>query len=385
MLVPRIGRTARADAMREATEFDEAHTAFDETPREEGLACVRGFLRDRGIDTVEFLGGVAFAGDVAEFGNGALHPKRGFVIADGGFDLGIGRGLGEERLVELTGKIETPFLRGDRISRADVADGFRLVGFHDRALMPPRQKSVAEQTDAAMWRNGAARLEDDVAGKVLIGGAETIRGPRASAGVAHDREAGVHEEIGLRMLVQRCGHRADHAEFVRAFGNFGEHAADRHAAFSGRRKLERAGHDVAVIVEHRPLNFDRHRLAMQRLQEGLRIKRIDVRNAAGHETENHVFGFRRVMRFLQRRALGQIAGICSGSFAEQSSKRDRSEAGRAGAEHVAPGDVVEMCAVTFHRRKPSSDRRSFDIDKFFKRKHRPSDVGPNGFVAHAVG
>ena len=64
-----------------------------------------------------------------------------------------------------------------------------------------------------------------------------------------------------------------------------EHVADRHAAFSGGRKCERTGHHVAVVVEHRPLDFNGHRLAVQLLQRRFRIKGIEMRDTTGHEAE----------------------------------------------------------------------------------------------------
>ncbi len=89
-------------------------------------------------------------------------------------------------------------------------------------------------------------------------------------------KSSVHEEVALRVFVDRRCHRPNHRQLVGYAGDFGKHAADRDPAFAVWFELERARHHVTVFVELSPFDRDRHRLAVQILQFWFGIERIDL-------------------------------------------------------------------------------------------------------------
>ena len=147
-----------------------------------------------------------------------------------------------------------------------------------RALIHRGQEAVAPElrTD-----NRLAGTEDDVAGQVLILGAETIRQPRPPARTDRLDVAGIHQEqrplVGRRLVV----HRPDNADVVDALRDFGKKFADFDPASSGLPEHKRGLHQFALLG--RSL---RRVLAVELLQFRLRIEGIDVRRPAVHEQED---------------------------------------------------------------------------------------------------
>jgi hypothetical protein len=65
--------------------------------------------------------------------------------------------------------------------------------------------------------------------------------------------------------------------------------ADLESAGAVAAKLERAGKHSAVLVELRALDLGRHGLAREPREQWLGVEGVEVRDAARHVEENHVF------------------------------------------------------------------------------------------------
>ena len=89
-----------------------------------------------------------------------------------------------------------------------------------------------------------------------------------------------HEKVALGVFVDGRSHGADDRQLIGDLRDFWKHAADGNSALPRRREFKWASHDVAVYVEHSPLNLDRHRLAVVARQPWLGVERIDVRHTA---------------------------------------------------------------------------------------------------------
>ena len=99
-------------------------------------------------------------------------------------------------------------------------------------------------------------------------------------------EARVEEEVRLGVLAEVGGHRAHDRQPVGAGRDLGEHVRDLQAALAVPGELEGRGEDIAVVVEDRPGNLHRERLAGFLRESGLGIEGVDVGDAAGHEAED---------------------------------------------------------------------------------------------------
>ena len=216
-----------------------------------------------------------------------------------------------------------------------------VLRIDERALVDGRQEAVAEDVDAA--ERDAAAAEDDEAREVLVLGPEAVGDPGPHARKAGERHAAVEVEVRLRMLHERRGHRADDGQLVGDAAGVREERADRDAAAAVAGELPRAGPDVAVLVEHRPLGLERHRLAGLGRQPRLRVERVDVRHPARHEAEDDVLDAgREVGRLGGERPGGRFAGHAGGLrqpgvglVGHQRRQGEPAEAGRGLPEHLA--------------------------------------------------
>ena len=233
----------------------------------------------------------------------------------------------------------------------DVGHRLASIGGDDGRLMLCGKETVAEQSHATVRDGGAAALQHHEARQVLVHRAEPVIHPRAGAGITHDGKSGVEKIIRLCVFVHLRGHRTDHRKVVRArFRDLGKHGADRDAAFAILLELKRAGENLAVVVELSPLHLHRHRLPGQLFQHWLGIKRINVRNAAGHVAKDHVLGARLEIGLGLAQRAEQI-------LRHQSSQRQHAEARRTALEHFAAIDhSIHGVAWFGHRMKINSFR-----------------------------
>ena len=340
MLIPRIARAARADALIQTAQLHEPHAALDQAPRDEALPTVAGHLFVRGIESVKLLRRVGLAAEIAQLGHRRLHEIRGLVIFDRRVDRRFARGL-RERAVEIADEAEPLALARLALARLDVRQRGIAVGLDDRGLMLRGQITAAEKSHAPVRHRRAARLQHDEAGQVLVLRSETVIHPRARARMAHERKPRVHRVIALRVLVHLRRHRANHRELIRARGEIRKQVGENQPALAVRFRLPRAGHEVAVVVEHRGPHRHGHRLAVTAFQFRLRIPRIHVRHAAAHVGEDDVLHARRKMRPRRAAIVRQRAKTF---FREQTGERQRTEAKRSAAEHFAAGEGGRSCS-----------------------------------------
>ena len=227
------------------------------------------------------------------------------------------------------------------------------------------QEGVAVHPHATVRRLGLAALEHDEAGHVGILATQAVGGPRSGARESQEGKPGVHDVVALRVLVDGGGHGTHDRQFVDNATDARKHRAHRDAALPPRPKLEGAGHDVAVVVELRPLHLHRHRLTVVGCQPRLGVERIDVRHAPRHEAEDHVFRCGEMMGPTQGRAGGQERAVEGGrgmaSLAQQGRQRDAAKPSRTGLEQPPAGDAPrgDPSGIVRHLSVHESRHRSF--------------------------
>ena len=170
---------------------------------------------------------------------------------------------------------------------------------------------------------GPPRLSsmDDVAGQVLVLGAQAVHGPAPERRPADERLAGVHLHQGRAVGVAVGVARADHGQLVGVLADVREVIGDHQAALAagaeraeGRRQkadLAAAGVDELLVR--------RQRLAGVLLQLGLVVERVDLARAAVHHQEDDALGLRREVR--RSRASGLADGV--GLAARAARRRSR--------------------------------------------------------------
>ena len=139
-----------------------------------------------------------------------------------------------------------------------------------------REEPAAEEPDATVRRNRVAALQDNEARQVFVLRTQTVIHPRSSAWMADERKTTVRVVVSLSMFVYGRSHRANHRQLVGDFRKFGQHRTDGDAAFASWFVFERRRHDVAVVVELRSLDFDRHGLAVEFRKLRLGVEAINL-------------------------------------------------------------------------------------------------------------
>ena len=182
----------------------------------------------------------------------------------------------------------------------------------------------------------AAAAEDHEARQVLVLGAEAVGHPRPHAGEAVERHARVEVEVGLGVLHERGGHRADDGQLVGHAADVGEERAHGDAALAVTGELPGARPDVAVLVEHRPLGPERHRPPRLGREPGLGVERVDVRQPPRHVAEDDVLHLGREVRRLrgQRAVARLLRETRVGPVGHQGRQREQAEAARRLAQHL---------------------------------------------------
>ena len=334
VLVPRVGGLPHAVGAHHG-ELDEADAALDEAAGHEALAPVGGGRRDGRVQAVEALGGLGLAREVDELGHRGLHAVGDLVVVDGRLHLPVAADAVDEGGVEVADEAQAAPLPPVRLAGLHVAEGLGVLGIEHRALVDRGQEAVAEDVDPA--QGDAAAAEDHEPGQVLVLGAEAVGHPRAHAGEAVERHAAVEVEVGLGVLHERGGHRADDGQLVGHAADVGEERAHRDAALAVVRELPGARPDVAVLVEHRPLGLERHRPPRLGREPRLGVERVDVREPPRHVAEDDVPHLGREVRRLRgQRAVARLLREARvGPVGHQGRQRQQAEAGRGLAQHLA--------------------------------------------------
>ena len=334
VLVPRVGGLPHAVGAHHG-ELDEPHPALDEAPRHQALAPVGGGGRVGRVHAVEPLRRRGLAGQVHQLGHRGLHPVGDLVVVDGRLDLLVAADALQEGGVQITDEPQAPPLPAVRLAGLHVVERFGVLGIEQRTLMDGGQEAVAEDVDPA--QGDAAAAEDDEPRQVLVLGAEAVGDPRPQAGEPVERHAAVEIEVGLGVLHERRGHRADDGQFVGHAADVGKERADGDAALAVMRELPGARPDVAVLVEHRPLGLERHRPPRLGRQPRLGVERVDVRQPPRHVAEDDVLHLRRKVRRLrgERAALPFLHESGVRPVGHQGRQREQAEPGRGLAQHLA--------------------------------------------------
>ena len=195
------------------------------------------------------------------------------------------------------------------------------------------EKSAAVESNAAVWWHGIAAFESDVGGEVFIGGTQAIADPGPGAGMSQERKSGVNGEVALGVFIDRRGHGTNHGKFIGTLAEVRENAADFESALSVFPEGEGAGKDLAVVVELGALDFDRHGLSGFLLQTWFGIEGVQMRDAAGHVTENDALGFLRPIESPVW-CVGQKASL---ALVHEAGEGQHTESARTFLEHAASG------------------------------------------------
>ncbi len=280
-------------------ELDEAGAAFDEAA---GEKTVPGEGRLLAGATVEVEGGVGFVGEIHEFRRTGLHAIGHLVGADAGEDLGIpGGGLVPE--VEIAEGVEGAALaRGvDSLGVGEVEDGIALIA-EGNALMGGGEETGTPVDGAAAGSAGSA-LEHDEAGEIAGFGADPVGDPGTDAGPAELAAAGVHEQLGWRVVEQRGLAGTDDGEVIDDAGGVGKEIAHPGAGLAVLTEGAFGSEEGGAVLEGRihegePFAFNeriRDRLPVQVHQPRFPVEQLQLRWATGHEEEDDRFGAGRMM------------------------------------------------------------------------------------------
>ena len=352
--------------------LDEAHAGFHESPRHEALPTEGiGAVAAHAI-ALERLG--RLVADVHHLRHFVLHPEGQLVRFDHALRIGARAAVEPQaRRVEPLHEIELGALRGAVEERAlDVRHRRRGAAAaaageagEERSSDPRRLVDRRQERTAECPRGGHWRVDDDVAGEILVLRAEAVERPGAERRTDELRGAGVELREGLWMGRQVGGHRVDHAQLVGVSGDLVEEARHPQAALatlaelpprrdkrcpspapvSRRRVLPGVGEEPRLVIE----GVDVRRPPLHAEEDHALRPRGEVRGPGGERPgSRHGLGVFRGQRglgvFRDQRRLGV--------FRDQRGKGQKSEAvGGVGEERPPrPGDARSIDAR--HRSLP---------------------------------
>ena len=163
-----------------------------------------------------------------------------------------------------------------------IGGGLNAIG-DEGALVDGGEEPIAPQRRSD--GGGDIGTEYDIAGQVLVFGAQPVSQPGTHGRAAGLVGAGVHHQAG-RLVIGDIGvDRADPADVVGDFAEVRPELADVHAALPVLLEFERRLHQLAGAA----LGLDGaagKRLAVVLLERGLGIEAIDGGAAAVHEEED---------------------------------------------------------------------------------------------------
>ena len=184
-------------------------------------------------------------------------------------------------------------------------------------------------------------LDDDVAGQVLVLGAEAVGHPAPQRRPAAADRAGVHLADAVDVVQPVGDARPDHRQVVGALGDVRQPVGDPHAALAVPRPLPPRLEQGRLHLPHRrdhPLDARRQGLAGEAVDLRLGVERVDLARPAFHEQEDDA----------PAAPVARVQAVGSGSKvrpfgrpapgrAEQVGQAQRPEAGAAAEEHLAAG------------------------------------------------
>ena len=325
-------------------ELDEAHAALDQAAGEQAVAGERGLA---GVDAVQVEGRLGFAADVDELRRARLHAVGHLVGLDARLDLGVAGG-DEALQVELAHGAEDALLAGgvDAGRRAQVEDGLALAA-QRHALVGGGQEAAAP-VDRAAARAARTALQDDKPRQVGRLAADAVGDPGAHRRPAELAAAGVHEQLGGRVVEQRGLAGGHDAQVVDHAGGVRQQVADPGAALAVAPKRAAGAEQldaVAAAHEGEALALDvalRDRLAAELLQLRFVVEQLELGGPAGHEQENDVPGLGRDLPAAQHaRPRGGRRGRMQPFLRHQRRQGDAAQAQAAPAEKVPARGVLQ--------------------------------------------
>ncbi len=251
-------------------------------------------------------------------------------------------------LVEVAEGVEPGPLhfRGKSGRVPQVQDRLSLVAEEDPGILRGEESRGPEGRAA---RTTPPRAENDVAGKIPRGAAETVVDPRSHRGHPEARDAALHEELARMVVELLAVERADHEEVVGAGREMREQVGKFHPALAVTAPFPRRTH------QGRGLGLDegearlvedglRKTLAVQLVQLRLRGEEIELRGSPLHEDEDA--GFRRSGavggRLVERDRIHRRRRAEDPVVTQHRAEGDAAEAAGRGGEEFAPGALQHV-------------------------------------------
>ena len=326
-------------------ELNKPDSPFDQAAREQAIPGERRFAR---FDAIEIERGLAFAGQVDEFGRARLHPIGHLVGRDAGVDLGVAR-LDRPAEVEIADGIDGPALAvgADVFGGGQVQDRFAAAS-EGHALKTRRQEAAAP-IDRAAARPARTALEHDEAGQIIALAADAVGGPRPHAWPAELAAAGVHEQLCGGVIEQVRGARFHERDVVHDRRGVREEFTHPRAGPAVLFELAPSAEEVGAMTaahEREAFPFDKrlgNRLAVQFGEFRLVIEQLELARASGHEQINDAPGARLEMGRVWRHRIGRCTGRGAQQLfvAEKGRQRDAAQAHRAAPEEMAARERLQ--------------------------------------------
>ena len=297
------------------------------------------------VNALQIFDVFGFIFNIHRFRGCGLHFEGEFVAGDSGSQVGVVHAVCKMVIVKVIKVVEerSLFLPTHLLGVFQVENG-GASGAEDRALIAGGHVAAGPVFRAA---DGASSLvkHDDVAGQVLVYGAESVVDPGTKRGASAEEVAGVHH--------QHCGavdgrvgrHGVNEGDVVHMLGKVREKSGDCFAALSVLLEGPFWADDAALLfMAAASEGFDVNGFAVQRVEFGFVVEGVHVAGTSVHEEEDDVFGFAGEMwLFWLQRAFPRGFAVGGNEltaeeavFFEQSGQCQRGEAASDGVEKVPP-------------------------------------------------
>ena len=177
------------------------------------------------------------------------------------------------------------------------------------------------------------RADGDVAGQVLVLGAESVGDPRPHARPDERVAAGVQFEQRSAVPRVRAPHRIDHAQVIDVLSDMRKQIADPRPALAVLPKLPRRLQQVSGRRRENSRLRKRQRLPMIPFEQRLVIERVDLRRPTVHEEKNDSPRLRWKQRSLRSERIRRARRV----RLQEVRQRERPEPARRSAQHSTPG------------------------------------------------
>ncbi len=275
-------------------ELDEADAVLDEATGEDTVSGVGGLEVFEGgagfIGTVHLEDVLGFGSEVADLGDGELHPGGEFVAGDACGEFRISGVVLEVVLVEVVEEVTGGVVAGggDGCGAVEVADG--LGGAELGALEGGWEEPGSPVVDAGL-RRAAGVGDGDVGGERFVVAAEGIGGPGADTGEAIESEPGVHEIFTGAVGVGISGERVDEAHVIDEVAEVGDEVGDHFPALAAGSEFPGAfGEHALFALEGDEVIGTGHGLAVVADEVGFIVEGIELAAGTGAEDHEDLFG-----------------------------------------------------------------------------------------------